>query len=218
MGGWLEFLSGPLLGDDRTLFGFHGHGCNRLALGILDEPGNAGEGAPGSHARDNHIHGAVGVGPDFRPGGEFMDRRVGRILELLGEEELGRIGRGDLFGAIDRPFHPFRAWRKHQIGPEGCQHAPALNAHGLGHGEGELVASCRRDIGQRDAGVAAGGLNDFDAGFEDAAFFGIPDQVGPDTAFDGIGRVAAFDFGQYGRLGALGDFVQTDQRGVPDGL
>ena len=41
---------------------------------------------------------AVGVVPDLRPGGLLVDRRIGRILELLRQELALRVGGGDLLG------------------------------------------------------------------------------------------------------------------------
>ena len=98
---------------------------------------------------------------------------------------------------------PFGARGQDQVGAEGGQHAAALDAHGFGHGQGELVAARRRDVGQRDAGIAAGRLDDLHARLEHAALLGIPDHGGADAALDRVGRVAPLDLGQDGGPGAL---------------
>ena len=41
------------------------------------------------------------------------------------------------------------------------------------------------------------GLDDFDAGFQNASFFSVPDHGCANAAFDGIGWVASFDFRQH---------------------
>jgi hypothetical protein len=51
-----------------------------------------------------------------------VDVRVGRVLELL----------------------------EHELGPEGLEELPTLPAHGLGHGEHDLVALARRGEGEAD--------------------------------------------------------------------
>ena len=214
----LEVLAGEFLGDDRAFLRLDGDGDDFLALRVLDVARHAGDGAAGADAGDEHVDGAIGVVPDFGAGGLLVDGRIGGILELLGQEIFLGVGGGDVLGARDGAFHAFGAGGENQVGAQSGQHAAAFDAHGLRHGEGELVAARGGDIGQGDAGVAAGGLDDFDAGLEQAALFGIPDHGGADAALDGVGGVAAFDLGQDGGLGALRDAVQSHQRGVADGF
>ena len=147
-----------------------------------------------------------------------MDGGVGRILELLGDEIAIGIGRGEFFRAPDGALHAFGAGSEDEVGAEGGEDAAAFDAHGFGHGQRELIAACGGDVGECDAGVSAGGFHDFDAGTEEAAFFGVPDHGGADAAFDGVGGVTAFDFGQDGCLGINGDAIQADERGIADGF
>jgi len=65
-------------------------------------------------------------------------------------------------------------------------------------------------------GVAAGRLDQFLAGAEQAAFLGVPDHRGTDAALDGVGRIAPFDLGQHGGFRAVGDAVQPHQRRASD--
>ena len=51
------------------------------------------------------------------------------------------------------------AVREHELGAERPQQDAALRAHGVGHGQHQLVALGRRDVRQANAGVAAGRLN-----------------------------------------------------------
>ena len=173
-----------------------------LPLRLLDVAGDAGDGAAGADAGDQHVDLAVGVVPDLRAGGLLVDRRVGRVLELLRQEVALRVGGGHLLGPADGALHALGARGQDQVRAEGGQHPAPLDAHGLGHGQGQLVAARRAHEGQRDAGVAAGRLDDLDAGLEHAALLGVPDHGRADAALDRVGRVAALDLGQDGGLGA----------------
>jgi hypothetical protein len=63
--------------------------------------GNTGNGSPGSHATDNDIYQAIGIGPDFLGGGFSVNFRVGRVAELL--QTIGVGGVFDYFlGPGDR--------------------------------------------------------------------------------------------------------------------
>ena len=140
------------------------------------------------------------------------------FLNCCGRNQRARIRGGDLFSLGDRPFHPFGAGGEDEVGAEGSQHSPPLDAHGFRHGQGQLVAAGGSHVGQGDAGIAAGRLDDLHARLENAPLFGIPDHVGADAAFDRVGRVAGFDLGKDGRFCALGYPVESDQRGVADRL
>lgn len=81
------------------------------------------------------------------------------------------------------------------------------------HGQRQLIAARRGDIGQRDAGVAAGRFNQFFARRQNAALFCIPNHIGADAAFDAKARVAGFDLGEDT---SVTDTVQTNQRRMAD--
>ena len=213
-----EFLAGAFLGDDRAFLRLDGDGLDFLALGVFDVARNTGDGAAGADARDEHVDRAVGVIPDFRTGGLFVNRGVCRILELLGHEIFGRVAVGDFFRLFDRALHAFGAGGQHEGRAKRGQYAAAFDAHRLGHGQGEFVPAGRRDIRERDAGVAGGRFDNFRAGFQHAAFLGIPDHRSADAALDGVCGIAAFDFRQHPGLGALGDMIELNQRGAADGL
>ena len=132
-----------------------------------------------------------------------MDGRIGRVLELLGQEVTLRIGSGHGLGPLMAPFMPSAPGVRTRCGAEGGQDPAALDAHGLGHGQGELVPPGRGHVGQGDARIAAGGLDDLHARLEQPALLGVPDHGGADAALDGIGGVSTLDLGQDGRLGPL---------------
>ncbi|MCY1422901.1 hypothetical protein D9M71_386000 [compost metagenome] len=213
----LHFFAGQGLADDRGRNRLHRHGEDRLATSLLDVAGHAGEGAAGSHAGHQHIHGAIGVVPDFRAGGLFVDRRVGRVLELLQQQVLPGVGGHQLVGLLDGAFHALGRLGQHQFGAQGFEHLAPLQAHGRRHGEDQLVATGGGDEGQADAGVAGGGLYQGHARLEAAGGFGIPDHAGADAALHRIGGVAALDLGEDGHT-VRPQVVDAHQGRVADGL
>ena len=84
-----------------------------------------------------------------------MDRRVGRILELLRNEVTG-VRCSQLLGLADCATHAVRARRQDQLGAVGLEQQAALAAHRLRHHEGAFDAARGADHGQADAGVAGG--------------------------------------------------------------
>ena len=81
------------------------------------------------------------------------------FLNCCGMKELGfavqqflRLG--------DGAVHALFAGREDDLGPEGLEQPAPLQAHGLGHGDDQLVAAGGTGEGQADAGVAAGRLDD----------------------------------------------------------
>ena len=87
-----------------------------------------------------------------------MDRRVGRIVELLQDEAVRRL-RQDLVGLGDGALHAVGAGRQHNLRAKSQQRNAALQAHRFRHGQDQLVALDCGHKRQRDARVAAGRLN-----------------------------------------------------------
>jgi hypothetical protein len=78
-------------------------------------------------------------------------------------------------------------------------------------------AARRRREGQRDAGVAAGRLDDGLARAEQPALLGVPHHRRADAALDRVSRVAPLDLGQDRSPSPGGDAVDADERRAPDG-
>jgi hypothetical protein len=91
---------------------------------------------------------------------------------------------------------PFFAVGEHQTGAKSRQDFAPLDAHRLWHRQRDRIAARRRDERQRDARVAAGGLDDLHARLEHAALFGVPDHRSANATFDRKGRVAPLGLGQ----------------------
>src|SRR5690606_36100241 len=164
-------------------------------FGLFNITGDAGQGAAGTNAGNKDIHFTIGIVPDFRAGGVFVNLRVSGILELLRQEVVVRVGGENFLSLGDGARHTLGGFGQHQFGPQGLENLAPLQAHGGRHGKNQLVTAGSGDVGQRDAGVTTGGLDNGHARFQGAAFFGIPDHGGTNPAFDRIGRVPAFDLG-----------------------
>ena len=111
---------------------------------------------------------------------------------------------------------PSDAGREDELGAERAQQGAALLRHGLRHRQDDVVAAGRADERERDARVAAGGLDDRAAGLELAGRLGGVDDRDADAVLDRVGRVVELELADDGRGGSVGDLVDADQRGVAD--
>ncbi len=136
------------------------------------------------------------------------------LLNCCGMKKLGILGQ--LFGLGDGPFHSFGARREHQRGAKRLEHHPPLHRHRVGHRQRQRVAFRRADVGQRDARIAAGRLDDLHARLQLAGLFGVPDHRRPDAALDAVGGIAAFDLGEDGGLEAFGNSIDLHERRATD--
>src|ERR1019366_5753141 len=149
-------------------------------------------------------------------GGAEMDLGVGGVLELLEQKEPLGVAGYHLFGPDDGAGHAFGAGGENQVGAQSLEHLAALRRHGLGHGEVDGIPAGGGNEGQRDPGVAAGGLHQLPAGTQRTALFSVPNHGGADPALHAVGGVASFDFCQNGGFAAIRDAAQANQRGLPD--
>ena len=62
-------LAGQVLGDHRTVLRLHAHRQDLLPFVLLDVAGDAGDGAAGADAGDEHVDRAIGILPDLGAGG-----------------------------------------------------------------------------------------------------------------------------------------------------
>ena len=101
----------------------------------------------------------------------------------------------DLLGLGDGALHPPGPVGEDELGAEGPQQGAALLGHGLGHGQDDVVAARRTDHRQRDAGVAAGRLDDGAAGLELAGLLGGVDDRDADAVLHPVGGVVELELG-----------------------
>ena len=211
---WFDLFACQRLSDNRRVGWLNGNG-NQIfftfrAFNIARHPGQR---TAGAYPGDKHINLTVGIFPDFRAGGFLMNFRVGRVAELLEQQILCRIAGDDFFGLLNRALHAFRAFREDQIRTQRFQQLTALNTHGFRHSQRQLIAARRRNIGQGDTGIAAGGFNQLNARFQHATLFSIPNHIRTDTAFNAEAWVTRFHLRQNA---SITDTVQSNQGRMTD--
>jgi hypothetical protein len=141
---------------------------------------------------------------------------IGKLLQDDAVRDLG----GQFLGLGNGALHALRPFRQDDARAEDLEELAALGAHRLRHGQDELEALGGGDEGQRDAGVAAGRL-DQDAVLGDlAGLDGLIDHREADAVLDAREGVEEFQLEQDLRLGAVGGrgAVQAHEGGVADGL
>ena len=116
---------------------------------------------------------------------------------------------------------PLRGLGQHELRAEGAQHDAPLEAQRLGHDDDAAVALHRGDERQRDAGVAAGRLDDHGLpGLDQAVALGRLDHREADAVLHAAGGVLALelrdDLRPLGR--PCGHAVQAHQRRAADQL
>ena len=88
-----------------------------------------------------------------------MDRRVGRIDELAGDEAV-RDFQSQLSSLGDRALHALGALCEDKLCAVCFQNIASLHAHSLGHRQNNAVALRGCDRRKTDTGIAGCGLND----------------------------------------------------------
>jgi hypothetical protein len=126
-----------------------------------------------------------------------MNSGLAGIVELLRNPGIRRF-LGQLLGAGDRAFHAFGAGRQNQFRAEHRQQRAAFQRHRFGHRQNQLVTLGRRDERERDAGVAAGRLDDDGVLLQDAALLGVLNHRHADAVLDAAERIEKFALEQNG--------------------
>ena len=131
-------------GQHRRRGRLHGDELDR-GLALLEDLRDTGNGAAGADSGDEDVDLAVGVVPHFFGGGGAVDRRVGRVLELL-RDEVALVGLGQFLGLGDRARHALGARGQDRVRRRRPAAAAPLDAHRLRHGQCQLVAAGRATI------------------------------------------------------------------------
>ena len=130
-----------------------------LAEEAADTHQRAGGAEPGDHVGD------VGqVGEDLRAGAGVVRVGVGRVAVLVEHHPVGVLGGHAALATRTASLEPPAAGRGHDLGAPHPQQLAALLRGVLGHHADQPVALEPGGHRQRDAGVAAGGLEDRAAG------------------------------------------------------
>src|SRR5208283_5596302 len=212
----LQWLAGKRLRNNRRILRIHRNGFKSW-FARFNHLHTAGDGAARPDTRDQNVHLAVRVGPNFLRRGLAMNFHIGRIFKLLRNPGVRRF-LGELLRAGNRALHAFRAGRQNQLRPEHRQQRAAFHRHRFRHGQNDFVTLGRRDEGEGNAGVAACRLDDDGVFFEDAALLGVLNHRHADAILDAAERIEKFALEKNGSGQAGGDLVQFNQRGAPDGL
>src|SRR5947209_2360985 len=175
----------------------------------------AGEGAAGADADDDHIYGSAGVLPDFEGGAFAVGFRVSLIVELLGEPGVGEGG-AQFDDFVDGAAHTLVAGSEDDLSAETLQKEAAFEVDGVGHGEDAGVATGSGDPGEGDAHVTAGGFDDGVACAEESLVFGIADHLQGYAGFEAAAGAEHFGVGEQGWGQVRDDALQLDEGSFAD--
>ena len=216
VGAGFDGFARACLRDDRGVLGLDRNGAEgRFAL--LDDLAHTGDSASGADGRDEDVDLAIRVFPDLFGSCLRVDRGVGLVVELLGNPGIGRL-LVKLLRTSDGALHSFGSRSEDELGAEESEQSTALQTHGLGHGEDELVSLGGRDEGKCDARIAAGGLDDCGAGLEVPLGLGISNHGRADTVLDAAEWIEEFALQRDGGGKASGHSVEADERGAANGV
>ena len=146
-----------------------------------------------------------------------MRQRVGRIGELVGVEGAGQF-RGDLLGHVLIIFGMALAdigTRHAHFGAERAQMLDLFARHLVGHDEDDAVALGDADLGEAEAGIAGGRLDDGAAALELALFLGRRDHRQRDAVLDRAAGILAFKLDEQPAFAGV-EFGQFDHRRLAD--
>ena len=130
----------------------------RLGVVRLERLPHAGDRPAGPDAGDEDVDLAVERGEDLGAGARAVGLGVGRVGELVGQEDVVVAGRRA--GGVDGLVHAAERLDDLDLRAVEAQQRLALAAHALGQEDRQVVALGRAAEGQRDAGVAGGRLDD----------------------------------------------------------
>src|SRR5271165_2020953 len=188
-------------------------------VALLQEFPDAHDRAAGANAGDeglrllcdgNHLR------PDFRAGGFFVGLDIREVGELAGEEDVLARG-GQLFAHADAAEESaLRGGNGYNFGAVAANELRALLAHPVGHEDLDRVAQDAAERRKGNAGVAAGGLGDGEAGLDLPFLIGLLQDAQGHAVLDAAGEIHVFGFGVKNAFAALIAEVDADEGGVAD--
>ena len=161
---------------------------------------------------------AVGLLDDFGAGAVEVRLPVGRIVVLIGIEIAVRVLHVDLADHADGAVGAFVRVAEDRFGAVGFQDALALSAGVAGQHQFHLVAAIGADHGVRDAGIAAGGIENRPVVIQLARAFAIQHHIEGRPVLDAaagieiLGLAEDLDARKFGL-----DLFQAQQRRIADG-
>ena len=139
---------------------------------------------------------------------------IGRIGKLHRDENPVWIGGLEFLGSGDGSSHVCRTRRQLDLRAITGHDLAPLHTHAVGHGQNQPVAERRRRHRQRDAGIAAGRLDDGHISFEAPLRCGGPNHTRADAILNATSGVAGFELAVERTAGSRCDAVETDKRRV----
>jgi hypothetical protein len=139
-----------------------------------------------------------------------MRQRIVGIGKLIENDAAALISH--FFRDVARHLHAALLRRQHELRPERGHRLAALDRQMFGHDEDHLVAHHRRAHGERDAGVAAGGLDQRIARFDVAPLLRAADHRERRPILHRSGGVVAFELGEDDVARASRQALQPDER------
>ena len=174
--------------------------------------------ARGAQGGDEVGDAALGVAPDFRAGGGFVRLGVGRVVVLIRLEVAVGIGLEDFARLEDGAVGALQRIGEDELGAKGAADALALVGDVARHDQPHAVAQRRADHRQRDAGVAAGGVEDDLVRRQQAALDAVAHHHQRWPILDRAAGIEALQLGlQHDVFRQVrGDALQPGQRSVAD--
>ncbi len=119
-----------------------------------------------------------------------------------------------LLSQVARAFHALLLRHQHDLRAKGAHRRAPFRTHVLGHDQDHAVTADGGDHGQRDTGVAAGGLDECVTRLDLPAPFGAPDHAQRGPILYRTGGIVSFQLGQQNIGGPPRQSLQAHQRRV----
>ena len=167
-----------------------------------------------AHGADEMGDPAPRIAPDFRSSAEIMGQRIIGIGELV--QHLALTFPFHPGGQIPSPLHAFVPGHQDNLGAKGPHRSPPLGAHVGRHDQHHPVTLDGRRHRQRNAGVAAGSLDEGVARPDVSPRLGALDHAEGGTVLHRTRRIVAFQLAQNDVAGSAGQPLQAHQGGIAD--
>ncbi len=161
---------------------------------LLEEPPRAHDRSGRAHARHEMRDASAGLVPDLGPGASIVRKRIVRIAELIEDDAASLVAHP--LGDVARRLHPAGLGRENDFGAERGHRLPPLQRQVLGHDENHLVPAQRGRHRERDAGVAAGRLDQSVAALDVSALLGLDDHRQGGPVLDRARGIVALELGE----------------------
>ena len=184
---------------------------------------DTGERAAGADRAGEAVDLAVGLAPDFRPGGFDVALAVGDIVELVRPDRAVVLGLRQLLGEPPGNLHVVIGVgvgdRRHldQLRAAQAQHVLLLLALRLRDDDDGAKPHGIANQGEADAGIAGGALDDHAARPQRALAHRVLDDEQGGAVLHRLPRIHEFGLPENGAAGRLGGALEGDQRRIADG-